>query len=64
MIPSIGEKKGKHIVYTIEQCVKCGEKTKRVFKLGDYVFKEIEKCQKCHDKKNISMIFSEKITPA
>jgi hypothetical protein len=51
----------KPIVYTIEECSACNLKTKREFKLGDYVFKEVGECSKCKGKTTISMIFSEQL---
>ena len=50
----------KSITYTIEECGSCGLKTKREFKLGDYVFKEMGECSKCKGKTTISMIYAEK----
>lgn len=48
-------------VFTVEDCSNCGTKTKRAFKLGDYVYKEGGECAKCHSKTLISMIFAELI---
>ena len=31
------DKKTKLLVYTIEECPACGQKTKRAFAVGDYV---------------------------
>lgn len=61
MFPSIGEKRPKMPVFTVEDCSSCGTKTKRAFKLGDYVYKEGAECVKCHAKTIISMIFAEQI---
>jgi predicted SprT family Zn-dependent metalloprotease len=63
MLPSLGEKRGKQIIYTVEECAGCGTKTKRSFKEGDYVFKEVGQCQKCNGKLMITLIFSEPIKP-
>ena len=61
MFPSIGEKRPKMPVFTVEDCSNCGTKTKRAFRIGDYVFKEGAECAKCHSKTLISMIFAELI---
>jgi hypothetical protein len=61
MFPSIGEKKPNMQVFTIEDCPSCSTKTKRAFKIGDYVYKEGGECQKCHTKTLITMIFAEQI---
>ncbi len=63
MFPSIGEKRPKMPVFTIEECASCGTKTKRAFKLGDYVYKDGAPCPKCGAKTVISMIFCELIQP-
>lgn len=52
-------KKAKPVVYTIEECPKCGRKVKRKFKPGDYVYKEGEVCEKCDAKMLITMIYAE-----
>ncbi len=62
MFPSIGEKRPKMPVFTIEDCQSCNTKTKRAFKLGDYVYKEGGECAKCHAKTLITMIFAELVT--
>ncbi|MFN3622387.1 MAG: hypothetical protein ACK4TI_05800 [Nitrososphaerales archaeon] len=59
MIPSIGEKRGKQIVYTVEECLNCGEKSKRTFTVGDYVFKQNGQCKKCSGNILITMIYAE-----
>jgi hypothetical protein len=46
------------ITTTIE-CKKCGFKSVREFKRGDYIFKEVEPCQKCNDKMLITAIYKE-----
>ena len=61
MFPSIGDKRPKMPVFTVEDCQSCGTKTKRAFKNGDYVFREGGECAKCHSKTLISMIFAELI---
>ncbi len=62
MFPAIGEKRPKMPVFTVEDCQSCGTKTKRAFKMGDYVYREGGECAKCHAKTLISMIFAELIT--
>jgi hypothetical protein len=58
-IPSIGEKRPKMPVFTIEECLSCSLKTKRPFKLGDFVFKDAGECAHCHSRTRISMIYAE-----
>jgi len=53
------ERKSKFIVYTIEECPACAQKTKRAFQLGDYVTKEGAKCSKCGNPTKITMIYAE-----
>lgn len=55
-------KKVKQAVYTIEECPKCGRKTKRKFRPGDYVYKEGELCDKCNVKMLITSIYAEVLT--
>ncbi len=38
------DKKTKLLVYTIEECPVCGQKTKRAFTVGDYITKDGAKC--------------------
>jgi hypothetical protein len=61
MLPAIGEKRGKQIIYTIEECLSCGEKNKRAFAVGDYVYKENGQCKKCNGNVYITMIYAEPI---
>jgi DnaJ-class molecular chaperone len=49
-------------VYTIEECQSCGQKTKRDFKVGDFVMGEAGICEKCQGKKTIALIYGEKIS--
>jgi hypothetical protein len=61
-IPSTsGSKPSELHVYTIEECQNCGQKTKRDFRVGDYILAEAGTCEKCQGKKIISMIYSEKV---
>ena len=53
------EEKEKHVVYTIEECQQCGLKTKRTFKLGDFVYKVGELCSKCKTAALITTIYAE-----
>ncbi len=48
-------------VYTIEECQSCGQKTKRDFKVGDYILQDVGDCEKCKGKKVISLIYGDKI---
>jgi len=50
-------------VFTIEECQSCKQKTKRDFKVGDYVTSSVGACEKCHGHKIISMIYGEEVTP-
>lgn len=50
-------------VFTIEECPNDGTKTKRAFKLGDYVYKEGAECPKDHAKTVITMIYAELVQP-
>lgn len=53
------ESRTKFIVYTIEECPACGQKTKRAFQLGDYVTKDGAKCTKCGNQTKITAIYAE-----
>ncbi len=53
------DKKSKLLVYTIEECPVCGQKTKRAFAVGDYVTKEAAKCTKCENTTRISLVYAE-----
>jgi hypothetical protein len=55
------EEKEKPIVYTIEECQKCGLKTKRTFKIGDFVYMVGELCSKCKASTLITMIYAESV---
>jgi len=48
-------------VCTIEECQGCKEKTKRDFKVGDYILEDAGTCSKCQGKKVITMIYGEEI---
>ncbi len=48
-------------VYTIEECQSCKEKTKRDFKVGDYILGDAGTCGKCQGTKIITMIYGEEI---
>lgn len=53
------ENKAKFLVYTIEECPACSQKTKRAFQVGDFVTKEGGKCSKCGNTTKITLIFGE-----
>lgn len=61
MFPSTsGTKPSELHVYTIEECQGCQQKTKRDFKVGDYITADAGTCEKCHGKKMIISIYGEK----
>lgn len=61
MFPSTsGTKLSELHVYTIEECQSCQLKTKRDFKVGDYITADAGTCEKCHGKKTIVSIYGEK----
>jgi hypothetical protein len=49
----------KQIVYTVEECPKCGLKNKRLFTQGDFIIKEVGKCPRCSAPMSISAIYAE-----
>ena len=53
------DKKSKLLVYTIEECPACGQKTKRAFQVGDYITKEAANCTKCGNPTRISLVYAE-----
>ena len=53
------DRKNKFLVFTIEECPACGQKTKRPFQLGDYVTKEGGRCSKCGNTTKITLIYAE-----
>jgi rRNA maturation protein Nop10 len=53
------DRKIKNSIYTIEECSSCGAKTKRAFKLGDYIFKGGDQCAKCASATMITQIAAE-----
>ena len=53
------DRKSKLLVFTVEECPVCGQKTKRAFQVGDYVTKEGGKCTKCGNTTKITMIYAE-----
>lgn len=57
-VPSL-DKKSKLLVYTIEECPVCGQKTKRAFQVGDYVTKDSAACTKCGNATRISLVYAE-----
>lgn len=58
-LPSVGPKREKYTVFSIHECSKCNQQTKKSFEEGDYVYKEQEKCKECNGKIMITMIYSE-----
>jgi uncharacterized protein (UPF0212 family) len=53
------DRKNKLLVFTVEECPACGQKTKRTFQVGDYVTKDGGKCPKCGNTTKITMIYAE-----
>ncbi|MEO9365133.1 MULTISPECIES: hypothetical protein [Candidatus Nitrosocaldus] len=53
------DKEKRSIVYTIEECQQCGVKNKRIFKVGDYVYKFGGSCLRCKGSTLITMIYAE-----
>jgi len=58
------DKKTKLMVYTIEECPVCSQKTKRAFAVGDYVTKDGAKCTKCGNQTKITLIYAEGSKPS
>ncbi len=58
------DKKSKLLVYTIEECPVCSQKTKRAFAVGDYVTKEGAKCTKCSNQTRVSLVYAESSKPS
>lgn len=57
-VPS-SDKKSKLLVYAIEECPVCGQKTKRAFQVGDYITKDGAKCTKCGNTTRVSLVYAE-----
>ena len=54
------DKAGK--IYTINECVKCNVKSKRLFESGDFVYNQnVGKCEKCGSSQLTIMIVEDKI---
>jgi len=58
------DKKTKLLVYTIEECPACGQKTKRAFAVGDYVTKDGAKCTECGNQTKVSLVYAEGLKPS
>jgi hypothetical protein len=58
------DKKSKLLVYSIEECPVCAQKTKRAFVVGDYITKESSKCTKCGNQTRISLVYAESSKPS
>lgn len=58
------DKKSKLLVYSIEECPVCGQKSKRPFVVGDYVTKEGAKCTKCSNTTKVALIYAESTKPS
>ena len=59
-VPST-DRRSKLLVYTIEECPVCGQKTKRAFQVGDYVTKDGANCSKCGNVTKITLIYAEPV---
>jgi len=59
MSSSSQEHKSKLLVFTIEECPACGQKTKRAFQVGDFVTRDGGRCPKCGNTTKITMIYAE-----
>ncbi len=58
------DKRSKLLVYTIEECPVCGQKTKRAFAVGDYITKDGAKCPKCSNPTRVSLVYAESSKPS
>jgi uncharacterized protein (UPF0212 family) len=58
------DRKFKLLVYSIEECPVCAQKTKRAFVVGDYITKESSKCTKCGNQTRISLVYAESSKPS
>jgi len=62
MFPSFsGAKPNQLHVFTIEECPVCKQKTKRDFRVGDYVTGVGGTCEKCQTQRTIALIYGEQI---
>jgi|GEM_PF-663880 len=57
------KRKSPYMVYTVEECLRCHVKNKRLFTNGDYVFRHSGSCSQCGGEKSITMIYSEALQP-
>jgi len=58
-----GLKPSELLVCTIEECPNCKKKTKREFKVGDYIMGTGGTCEECHVSRVIAMIYGEEAPP-
>ena len=58
------DRKSKLLVYSVEECPVCAQKTKRAFAVGDYVTKDGAKCTKCGNQARISLVYAESQKPS
>lgn len=58
------DKKYKLLVYSIEECPVCAQKTKRAFVVGDYITKDGPKCTKCGNLTRVSLVYAESSKPS
>ena len=60
-IPSTsGLKPSELHIYTVEECQNCAQRTRRDYRVGDYVLAEEGTCEECNGKKIVSLIYGEK----
>lgn len=57
-----GQKPSELHVYAIEECQNCKQKTKRDFKVGDYIMGAAGTCEKCRGQKMVVLIYGEKVS--
>jgi len=62
-VPS-ADRKSKLLVYSVEECPACSQKTKRAFVVGDYVTKDGSKCTKCGNVTKVSLVYAESSKPS
>jgi uncharacterized protein (UPF0212 family) len=58
------DKKSKLLVYSIDECPVCAQKTKRAFVVGDYITKDSSKCTKCGNQTRVGLVYAESSKPS
>lgn len=59
MMLFIKKKEIKPEIYSEDTCQSCGEKARRPFKEGDFVFGSGEQCKKCSSNSLVTAIYGE-----